>query len=277
MTTRPPGRVTRTTSLATSNGLGANIAPKMLTTRSKESSSRPSRFEASPSWNRQLARPSACALRFPASTRLLAMSTPSTSAPSRAAGNAVVPSPQPRSRTFISWPTPMLSTSDSPLSRMLAAIRVKSPFSQSALFGFILLLPGRLDSTAQRFGDRLDANRPGRHGRAMQTVFLLRHAKSSWADSTLSDIERPLAPRGERAAQKIAAYVRKRKIRPTLVLCSPSVRTRRTLEAIRPSLGKKCAVEFRSALYGASSEELLRQLQALHDSVASAMLVGHNP
>jgi len=111
----------------------------------------------------------------------------------------------------------------------------------------------------------------------MRTVFLLRHAKSSWADSTLSDIERPLAPRGERAAQKIAAYVRKRKIRPTLVLCSPSVRTRRTLEAIRPSLGKKCAVEFRSALYGASSEELLRQLQALHDSVASAMLVGHNP
>src|SRR5947207_6542131 len=31
---RPPGRVTRTVSLATSNGLGANIAPKMLTTRS---------------------------------------------------------------------------------------------------------------------------------------------------------------------------------------------------------------------------------------------------
>ena len=35
MTIRPPGRVTRTISLATSNGLGANIAPKMLTTRSK--------------------------------------------------------------------------------------------------------------------------------------------------------------------------------------------------------------------------------------------------
>ena len=39
MTIRPPGRVTRTISLATSNGLGANIAPKMLTTRSKLSSS----------------------------------------------------------------------------------------------------------------------------------------------------------------------------------------------------------------------------------------------
>jgi hypothetical protein len=35
ITMRPPGRVTRTISLATSNGLGANIAPKMLTSRSK--------------------------------------------------------------------------------------------------------------------------------------------------------------------------------------------------------------------------------------------------
>src|SRR5438270_11153943 len=73
---RPPGRVTRTISLATSNGLGANIAPKMLTTRSKESSLTSFRLEASPSWNRQLVRLSACARRFPASTRLPAMSMP---------------------------------------------------------------------------------------------------------------------------------------------------------------------------------------------------------
>ena len=62
-------------------------------------------------------------------------SMPSTSAPSFAAGTAVVPSPQPRSRTFIPSVTASVATSASPLSRMLAAIRVKSPFSQSALFG----------------------------------------------------------------------------------------------------------------------------------------------
>jgi phosphohistidine phosphatase len=111
----------------------------------------------------------------------------------------------------------------------------------------------------------------------MRTVFLLRHAKSAWSDPTLTDIERPLAPRGERAAEKIAGYVRNKKIRPALVLCSPSVRTRRTLETIEPSLGKSCTVEFAPALYAASRLELLRQLQALHDSVASVMLIGHNP
>ena len=66
------------------------------------------------------------------------MSTPSTSAPSLAAGNAVVPSPQPRSRTFSPFVIPRSATSVSPLSRMLAAMRVKSPFSHSALFGFIV-------------------------------------------------------------------------------------------------------------------------------------------
>src|SRR5439155_46068 len=74
---------------------------------------------------------------LPASTRLLAMSTPNTSAPNLAAGNAVVPSPQPRSSTSSPSLIPNLPTSTSPLSRMLSAIRVKSPFSQSALFAFI--------------------------------------------------------------------------------------------------------------------------------------------
>lgn len=111
----------------------------------------------------------------------------------------------------------------------------------------------------------------------MRTVFLLRHAKSSWSDPTLPDIDRPLAPRGERAAKKIAGYVRERRIRPALVLCSPSVRTRRTLEAIEPSLGRSCTVEFEPALYAASCPELVRQLRAIPDSVASVMIIGHNP
>src|SRR5436190_8201040 len=84
-----------------------------------------------------LVRPSFAARFFPASTRLRAISTPSTSAPSFAAGNAVVPSPQPRSRTLSPFVIPSRCTSASPLSRMVAAMRVKSPFSQSALFGFM--------------------------------------------------------------------------------------------------------------------------------------------
>ncbi len=111
----------------------------------------------------------------------------------------------------------------------------------------------------------------------MRTVILLRHAKSSWSDSSLADIDRPLAPRGKRASRKLAKHIRRKKIQPALVLCSPSLRTRQTLEAVEASLGKRCVVEVAPQLYGASAQELLEQLQALPDSVGSVMLIGHNP
>src|SRR5512133_1825685 len=92
---------------------------------------------------------------------------------------------------------------------------------------------------------------------AVRTVILLRHGKSSWSDSTLADIDRPLAPRGERATRRIAKYIRRKRILPALVLCSPSLRTRQTLEAIEPSLGKGCSVELAPQLYAAPERELL--------------------
>jgi phosphohistidine phosphatase len=110
-----------------------------------------------------------------------------------------------------------------------------------------------------------------------RTVILLRHGKSSWSDSTLADIDRPLALRGERAARKLAEYIRRRRIRPALVLCSPALRTRQTLEAIEASLGKRCVAEVVPELYAASEQELLEQLQALPEPVGSVMLIGHNP
>jgi len=103
--------------------------------------------------------------------------------------------------------------------------------------------------------------------RPVPTVILLRHGKSSWSDPTLADLDRPLAPRGERAVRKMAKYIRRNKIRPGLVLCSPSLRTRQTLEAIESSLGSGSQIESESELYAASEEKLLQRLQALPESV----------
>ena len=69
----------------------------------------------------------------------------------------------------------------------------------------------------------------------------------------------------------------RKKICPALVLCSPSLRTRQTLEAIESSLGKGSSVELEPQLYAASEGELLERLQALPESVDSVMLIAHNP
>jgi phosphohistidine phosphatase len=71
--------------------------------------------------------------------------------------------------------------------------------------------------------------------------------------------------------------MRRKRIRPALVLCSPSLRTRQTLEAIEPSLDEGCSVEVVSELYAASELELLERLQAVPKSVGSVMLIEHNP
>jgi phosphohistidine phosphatase len=69
----------------------------------------------------------------------------------------------------------------------------------------------------------------------------------------------------------------RKRIRPALVLCSPSLRTRQTLKAIEPSLGKGCPLELVAELYAASDQELLERVRALPDSADSVMLIGHNP
>jgi phosphohistidine phosphatase len=106
----------------------------------------------------------------------------------------------------------------------------------------------------------------------MPHLYLLRHAKSSWDDPGLTDHDRPLAPRGRRAAKAIGAYLGEQGIEPELVLCSSATRARETFERLRlPD------VEIEPGLYGASANVLLARLREVPPAVESVMLVGHNP
>ncbi|HXM54320.1 MAG TPA: histidine phosphatase family protein [Candidatus Dormibacteraeota bacterium] len=111
----------------------------------------------------------------------------------------------------------------------------------------------------------------------MRHLILLRHAKSSWADAGQPDRERPLAPRGRRAARRLAAYLERQGVRPDVVLCSPAVRTRQTLDLVRSGLGERVEVLLEDELYGASAGQLLARLRCLPETVTTAMVVGHNP
>jgi phosphohistidine phosphatase len=111
----------------------------------------------------------------------------------------------------------------------------------------------------------------------VKRVWLLRHAKSSWDHPGLPDVDRPLAPRGRRAAELLAAHVAASDVRPAVVLCSSSLRTRQTLTAILPALGDALEIHIERALYGAGAAQLLERLRRLPNRAPSAMLIGHNP
>jgi phosphohistidine phosphatase len=111
----------------------------------------------------------------------------------------------------------------------------------------------------------------------VKRLWLLRHAKSSWDDPDLPDPDRPLAPRGRRAAELLAAHLAASDVRPAVVLCSSSLRTRETLAAILPALGDALEIRMERKLYGAGAAQLLDRLQRLPNRVSSAMLIAHNP
>ncbi len=104
-------------------------------------------------------------------------------------------------------------------------------------------------------------------------LFLLRHAKSSWDDPALADHDRPLAPRGRKAAKLIGGHLRQEGVRISLVLCSSARRARETLDRVAP--GDETRIE--RELYDASADELLERLRRVPDEVETVMLIGHNP
>jgi phosphohistidine phosphatase len=111
----------------------------------------------------------------------------------------------------------------------------------------------------------------------VKQLHILRHAKSSWDDPDLADHERPLAPRGEKAAVRIAEYARSKGIAPELVLCSTAVRARQTLAALLPVLSGDVEIRLEDVLYGAGVDTVLARLHDVDEVVGSVLVVGHNP
>ena len=108
-------------------------------------------------------------------------------------------------------------------------------------------------------------------------LWLLRHAKSSWDDPGANDEDRPLAPRGERAADRMGAYLEGHDVRPELVLCSSAARARQTLARVLPGLGQTLEIRIEPGLYTFEVGVLIDRLSRIPADVSSVLLIGHNP
>lgn len=112
----------------------------------------------------------------------------------------------------------------------------------------------------------------------MKTLTLVRHAKSSWKDSSLADRDRPLNKRGERDAPDMARRIAAAGIRPSLIVSSPALRAWTTAKAVAKEIGYP--IEFlqrETELYLASLRDILDVLDAQDEKFNSLMVVGHNP
>jgi phosphohistidine phosphatase len=111
----------------------------------------------------------------------------------------------------------------------------------------------------------------------MKAVYAMRHAKSSWSDQGLADFDRPLAPRGVKAARKMARILNEIDPRPEMALCSTAVRVAQTYDVMTERLDYKISPTFLDDLYGSSSTTLLRYLREIPEDVNAVLLIAHNP
>ncbi len=111
----------------------------------------------------------------------------------------------------------------------------------------------------------------------MKTLFVLRHAKSSWDNADLPDFARPLNERGLKAAPLMGKFIYKNQLQPKLILSSPAERAKQTAILIKENAQIGGEIRYDERIYEASPSRLLEVISEQSDKIQLVMLVGHNP
>ena len=111
----------------------------------------------------------------------------------------------------------------------------------------------------------------------MKTLFILRHAKSSWNDLNIPDHDRPLNKRGKHDAPLMGKLLSDQKITLDLIISSTAVRAETTANLIAKASKYKGEIIFDKSVYSAEPIDVLNLLSKCSDRYNSILLVGHNP
>lgn len=111
----------------------------------------------------------------------------------------------------------------------------------------------------------------------MKTIYILRHAKSSWDDPDLDDFDRPLNPRGRSAAPFMGKVMKSRGYEPETIISSPAARAYETAKLVAESGRLDAEIIQDERIYEASQQTLRQIAVGIDDGFGSAMIVGHNP
>ena len=111
----------------------------------------------------------------------------------------------------------------------------------------------------------------------MKTLFIMRHAKSSWKDLNLPDHDRPLSKRGRHDAPLMGKLLHTQKISLDLVISSTAVRAKTTANLFATAFKYKGKTILEGLVYGAQPIDILNLLSKYSDKYSSILLVGHNP
>jgi len=111
----------------------------------------------------------------------------------------------------------------------------------------------------------------------MKTLLLMRHAKSSWKDHSLTDLQRPLKKRGHKDARRMADLLKDHELIPQKIYASPAQRARETVAEIVERCSYTGEVDYNTALYMPEISQVLELLRNLPADLERVLLISHNP
>lgn len=112
----------------------------------------------------------------------------------------------------------------------------------------------------------------------MKTLYLVRHAKSSWDERGISDHDRKLNARGKRDAPKMGELLNSKNLHPDIIYSSSAERALTTAKIISEKLQHPVEnIVITNEIYEATTNDLINIITEIDDKNDSAMLVGHNP
>lgn len=110
----------------------------------------------------------------------------------------------------------------------------------------------------------------------MKKIYFIRHAKSSWKDTTLTDFDRGLNKRGKENVEFMANRLKKYGVLPDIIISSPAKRAKKTALKIAQIIGYE-NIKFEPKLYECTSETFLKVIHSIENEKNSAFIVAHNP
>ncbi len=112
----------------------------------------------------------------------------------------------------------------------------------------------------------------------MKTVYIVRHAKSSWDKVDLSDEMRPLMEKGKKRTKKVIDFLHSKKIKVDYIISSHAVRAHETAKILAHALDYPADhIKIDPHIYYTDSDGIINQFYDLPERFDSVMIVGHNP